>query len=513
MFRIPTPIVLVVGLILATCVIAYWSDNLGKKLGKKRISLFGLRPRQTATLISMVSSVGIMLFTLAVLMLFSRQVRDAILRADVLRDRVSKLRSENQGLQTESARLKSSVAEGQEMARKADARTQRALRAAGEATAKANEAGEQTKAAQARLINARGQLASAVSARAAAQRGEAEAKRGAVLAARKAQLAQTRLASARAQLEAAKSQYESVRTRLAKSQAQLKQAENAKKSLQQSNRRLLSESSKQSLNLEQRKAEVRDLEIKLKDLQQQIKTAEAEVEYYTKEAARAVSQQVIVGLGQVFAEVVVPPSVEKAQLRRTIYRLLDAGSTTAIKLGGKTYLNEETGVTRALHLASLTFSNGDPSITENGLIEHFVNYLSSLNVPVSVRLVSVRRYVEGDNDFQAKLEAVPVNRIYLQGDTIATQTIDGSQRDAVIFNRLIALINEGGKIAREKGVTPLLSEQVPDFFAAGTNEQIFDTLRALQAQGKPMLVRMVAAEDIYSVDPVSVRFILDSESQ
>src|ERR1017187_2561151 len=60
-----TPLYLLFGLTAATCVIAYWADNLGKKLGKKRISLFNLRPRQTATLISMASSVGIMILTLA----------------------------------------------------------------------------------------------------------------------------------------------------------------------------------------------------------------------------------------------------------------------------------------------------------------------------------------------------------------------------------------------------------------------------------------------------------------
>jgi hypothetical protein len=41
--------------------------SVGDEAGQKRISLFGLRPRQTATLLSILSSLGIMLFTMTVL--------------------------------------------------------------------------------------------------------------------------------------------------------------------------------------------------------------------------------------------------------------------------------------------------------------------------------------------------------------------------------------------------------------------------------------------------------------
>ena len=73
-----TPLFLLIGLTIATCVIAYWSDNLGKKLGKKRVTLLGLRPRQTATLMTMTSSVVIMLFTFGVLLATNSGLRGAL---------------------------------------------------------------------------------------------------------------------------------------------------------------------------------------------------------------------------------------------------------------------------------------------------------------------------------------------------------------------------------------------------------------------------------------------------
>ena len=88
--------ILLLALIVATCFIAYFADNLGKHLGKKRISLkvgrFSLRPRQTATLISMVSSVAIMLFTLACLLTANKSIRNALLRYDAEKAAANKLR-------------------------------------------------------------------------------------------------------------------------------------------------------------------------------------------------------------------------------------------------------------------------------------------------------------------------------------------------------------------------------------------------------------------------------------
>jgi uncharacterized protein (DUF3084 family) len=78
---------------------------MGKKLGKKRISLLGMRPRQTATALTMASSVGIMFVTLLVLSLFSRQVRSALLRVDTYAERNIELRDRNQALKASAASL------------------------------------------------------------------------------------------------------------------------------------------------------------------------------------------------------------------------------------------------------------------------------------------------------------------------------------------------------------------------------------------------------------------------
>src|ERR1017187_7509420 len=104
-----TPLYLLFGLTAATCVIAYWADNLGKKLGKKRISLFSLRPRQTATLMSMASSVGIMILTLAVLLGFNSSLRRALFSYDFISAQNRSLNEQNQVLDGQALRLAQKV--------------------------------------------------------------------------------------------------------------------------------------------------------------------------------------------------------------------------------------------------------------------------------------------------------------------------------------------------------------------------------------------------------------------
>src|SRR4028119_129786 len=100
-----TPFILVLGLMVATGVIAYWSDNLGKKLGKKRVSLLGLRPKQTATLITIASSLLIMLFTLGVMLATYRPLRHALLRFDSVRAANERLVEQNKILQADLGSL------------------------------------------------------------------------------------------------------------------------------------------------------------------------------------------------------------------------------------------------------------------------------------------------------------------------------------------------------------------------------------------------------------------------
>src|SRR4051794_7948237 len=93
MTSLKTPLALFIALLIATAVIAYWSDNLGKKLGKKRVSLFGLRPRTTATLLTITSSWVIMGLTLGALLIVWQPLRRSLFDYDNLQRKSRRLQA------------------------------------------------------------------------------------------------------------------------------------------------------------------------------------------------------------------------------------------------------------------------------------------------------------------------------------------------------------------------------------------------------------------------------------
>ncbi len=72
------PGILIAGLIIISGLIAFLGDRVGRKVGKKRLSLFGLRPRHTSVIITIVTGVLIASLSVTILLATSRNVRTAI---------------------------------------------------------------------------------------------------------------------------------------------------------------------------------------------------------------------------------------------------------------------------------------------------------------------------------------------------------------------------------------------------------------------------------------------------
>jgi uncharacterized protein (DUF3084 family) len=78
-------ILLIVLLVIVSGFIAYVGDIVGRRMGRKRLSLFGMRPRHTAIAFSVVAGMLITIFTLATAMAVSKNVHDGFLRVDEMR--------------------------------------------------------------------------------------------------------------------------------------------------------------------------------------------------------------------------------------------------------------------------------------------------------------------------------------------------------------------------------------------------------------------------------------------
>jgi len=81
-------------LIVISGVVAYIGNWVGRYFGRRRLSLFGLRPRSTATIFTLISGILIAVITFSVVLFVSRDARTAIFGLERLRTEIRGARTE-----------------------------------------------------------------------------------------------------------------------------------------------------------------------------------------------------------------------------------------------------------------------------------------------------------------------------------------------------------------------------------------------------------------------------------
>lgn len=101
-------VVLIFVLVITGGAIAFIGDRLGTRVGKKKMSIFGLRPRHTSILVTIVTGVLITTTTLGIMSIMSENVRMALFGMEELHSNMQLARSE---LADASSRLAMAKAE------------------------------------------------------------------------------------------------------------------------------------------------------------------------------------------------------------------------------------------------------------------------------------------------------------------------------------------------------------------------------------------------------------------
>ena len=87
-------ILLIAGMVVTGGAIAFIGDKLGTKIGKKRLSIFGLRPRHTSMFVTVVTGGLITALSIGFMALISQNVRTALFGMDELRATMNSTLSE-----------------------------------------------------------------------------------------------------------------------------------------------------------------------------------------------------------------------------------------------------------------------------------------------------------------------------------------------------------------------------------------------------------------------------------
>jgi uncharacterized protein (DUF3084 family) len=93
--------VLVLAILILGGILATVGDRIGTKVGKARLSIFNLRPKNTATLITIATGGLISASTLGVLLATSSQLQDGLFRLDSIRAELKSAQTEKEKITTE----------------------------------------------------------------------------------------------------------------------------------------------------------------------------------------------------------------------------------------------------------------------------------------------------------------------------------------------------------------------------------------------------------------------------
>ena len=102
---------LILSLIFGSAALAVLGDSLGFKYGKKRISLFGLRPKRTSQLITALTGAFTAVGILAVMSIFSQDVRTALFGMKLLRQQMYDLQFQLNRSEENTSEMRASLAE------------------------------------------------------------------------------------------------------------------------------------------------------------------------------------------------------------------------------------------------------------------------------------------------------------------------------------------------------------------------------------------------------------------
>ena len=104
-------VALIVVLAIAGGVIAYAGDRIGMKVGRKRLSIFGLRPKYTSMIITVITGVVIAGCSILLLSLASENVRKALFQIRQIQEALSATQSDLEAKRAEADMLSKQVGE------------------------------------------------------------------------------------------------------------------------------------------------------------------------------------------------------------------------------------------------------------------------------------------------------------------------------------------------------------------------------------------------------------------
>lgn len=470
--------ILIAAILILGGLIAALGDRLGTKVGKARLRLWNLRPKDTAIVVTVLTGTLIAGSTLGILFTFSKSLREGLFRLDEILEQ----------LRTAQADLEKVSREKQDVAQ--EFRTAQELQ---------NLAQRRLKSINENFEDAKAQLKS-VSDQATKLKKDIQT----LLKERKELLeSKTRLdkqitqlhQQVRARDEELKKGQEKIAVQnriLQQRQTHLQELETRLQSLEKQQNQLQTEIEQRDSRIaeldkaiNQKDFALKNRESQLNKLESHLKTAVQVLEQYYQTYQELRERQIAIVRGQVLALGAVRIVSPNAVLQ-VVDELLRRANESAIEAVGS---NDVKPSERVVKITKAQVQQLTQQLKED---QNFV-----------VRIISAGNYVEGEKEVRVFADIVVNQKIFNQEETIARVSIDTSDiTEENIQQRIDILLAATQFRARRAGVVGNI--QVED----GRLKTIVNFIEEISTREEGLdEIKAIAAEETYTIGPLKIRLI------
>ena len=494
--------ILIVAILLLGGVIATLGDRIGTKVGKARLSLFNLRPRKTATLVTVITGSLISATTLGILFATSGSIRDGLLRLDEIKKNLRIARGEiqtiNQQKQQVERELTQARTQQSEAQKRLDIINQNFQKAqtqlkniSGQATVLRSEI-KSLLAERQQLLQQRNELTEQITQlqtqvaqlrESVTQRDEELLKRGQTIEERNQELQE----KARA---------------ITESEERLKELEQEfKQVIVQREARYKEREEKLRAAIAQREARLQELEQEL--TQQESQLAVQEKQLGEREKQLAFLRQEVETLEQYYQNYQVLRQGNVALVRGQVlaFGVVRVVDPKAAPQAIEQLLREANR--KAVEITRQNRTEADEPLVKipKSQVEVLINQIKDGKDYV-VRILSVGNYVEGEKDIQVFADAVPNQVVFQTGELLASVSADAStMTNEEIRQRLDQLLAAAQFRARRAGI--LGSIQIGD----GRIITVINFIEQLEKYGQSVDIKAITQETTPTAGPLKLQLV------
>ncbi|MCC6441862.1 MAG: DUF3084 domain-containing protein [Armatimonadetes bacterium] len=423
-------------------VIAYIGDLIGRRMGKKRLSVLGLRPRHTAIVLTILTGMAIAVGTLLFLSALEANVRVMLTQVPQIRrelrdasTRTQLLQDENQRLAVRSRKLRESAAKWAEVAEGIQARSR------------------------------------------------------------------AELAGIRKRLESERNQLQQVRDELRTARAEANALALRNATLEKANRSLERDNRQALQNIEDKRHQIANAQRILKQLSGQVATYSEGMAAYRAGFVSRLSGKVIFRQDEELVRGVIEGGQPVPETLRKVRAIFQEASRKAEERRAKTGPNRM-AVAILPKRVQASGAGKERIFSERDSLEAVAAQIADQPGGTLVRVVSRVNALENE-PVPVDFELFQNRLVFAKGNEIAQTRIDGRQADAQIMQSLVHFLQDRVRAeALHSGLIPSSTEAVGEI----AFDRLFDVMARIKQAGGTVDIRAVAGDDIWVGSPLAIEF-------